>query len=170
MIGLSAVLAAMLSLPAYVGDRDLNPDEREALYQPIAYEISMVARTNSEGAILVALAWSESKFASAVVSGHCERMPAGQRCDGLRARGIYQIHRAACPSAWAEPIGSTSSLRAETECAIRLLRYNAVRGRDHALTPVHASFAGYGARPWDWTGADVRVRTVKKLLANWGRP
>ncbi len=168
MIPLAPVLAAALSLAVYTGDRAETADEREALLTPVAYEISTVARTPSEGAFLVALAFHESGFARYVIEGRCSDGPPGQRCDGGKARGVFQLHKAACRAAWAEPAGSRSSLRAEATCALSLLRWGGQQCREHALTPAIGAFGMYAGRGCHWSGAEARTRTVTVLLGKWG--
>jgi len=163
------VLSAMLSLTPYSGDRGDSTEARMDLYRPVAQNIARVARTPSEAAILVALGFHETGFARFVIEGRCSEGPPGQRCDGGKARGVFQLHASACPAAWKFPEGSPESLELEAGCAIRLLRWNAVRGREHTITPAHAAFSGYAARDWGWGGADLRVKTTAGLLAKWGR-
>lgn len=169
MIALGPVLAAMLSLPQFIGDRSDSDDERDALYQPIAYEISMVARTPSEGALLVAVAFHESGFARYVIEGRCKDGPVGARCDNGKARGIFQLHAATCPAAYAERAGSRSSLSAETACALRLLRWGGQQCRSHSLTPTLGAIGVYAGQGCHWSGAEKRVRTEVALLQKWGR-
>lgn len=169
MIALAPVLAAMLSLAPYTADRAATPDEREALLTPLAYEISMVARTPSEGALLVAVAFHESGFARYVLEGRCKDGPPGQRCDGGKARGVFQLHAATCPAAYALPEGSRGSLRAEATCALSLLRWGGQQCREHALTPVLGGLSMYAGRGCRWAGAERRAKTAAGLLAKWGR-
>ena len=159
----TAVLAAALSLSQYVGDKVETLEQRSALYRPVAEAIAAVSRTNTEASLLIALAFHESGFARFVVEGRCADGPPGQRCDGGRARGVFQLHQSACPEAWKLEGGSSQSVRAEAGCAIRLLRWNADRGKDHAPSRLHAAFAGYAAREWTWDGAAKRVETARKI-------
>lgn len=165
MIALAPVLAAMLSLAPYTADRAATADEREALLQPLAYEISMVSRTPSEGALLVAVAFHESGFARYVLTGHCSEGPPGQRCDGGKARGPWQLHRQACPAAW----GPTGDLRTEATCALALLRWGGQQCREHARTPVLGAVGMFAGRGCHWSGAETRAKTATTLLAAWGR-
>jgi hypothetical protein len=158
-----AVLAAALSLPHYMGDRVDTPEQRERLYRPVAEAIAEASRTNVEASMLVALAHHESGFARFVIEGRCTQGPPGQRCDGGRARGVFQLHESACREAWGLVDGSVESIRAEARCAIRLLRWNAERGKDRTPSRIHAAFAGYAARDWSWDGAAKRVETARKI-------
>ncbi|HVU03264.1 MAG TPA: hypothetical protein VHE30_16000 [Polyangiaceae bacterium] len=158
-----AVLAAALTLATYVGDRTDTPEERAALYRPVAEAIAEASRTNAEAAMLVSLAFHETNLARFVIEGRCKDGPPGQRCDGGKARGVFQLHRSACPDAWRLPDGSAESIRAEASCAIKLLRWNGKRGKGRAPSFAHAAYAGYGARDWSWDGADKRVETARKL-------
>jgi hypothetical protein len=162
------VLAVMLAMPSFTGDRSETAEQRAELYYPIATAIAEVARSRSEVAILISLSWHETKWARAVVEGRCGEMPAGQRCDGGKARGPWQLHLEACRTAYALPEASAGSIQAEAQCAIRLLRFSAERGKSHTATPWHSAFAGYAARPWDWPGAEARVRTTRRILSSMG--
>lgn len=159
----AAVLAAALSLSQYVGDKVDTAEQRSTLYRPVAEAIAEASRTNVEASMLLALAYHESGLARFVIEGRCADGPPGQRCDGGKARGVFQLHAAACPDAWKLDAGSVESIHAEARCAIRLLRWNADRGKDHTPTRVHAAFAGYAAREWTWDGAAKRVETARKL-------
>jgi hypothetical protein len=164
----TAILAALLREPVYHRDRAMTEPERVALFTPVAEAIAEVSRTATDAASLVALLEHETHGARDVLTGHCDQMPKGERCDNLRARGGWQLHRAACPKAWALVDGSAESIRIEAACALRQLHYQAHRGREHARTPLHAAFAGYAARPWNWEGADARVRTTKRIAVGLG--
>lgn len=165
-----AVFLALSARPVYYGDLSEPKPEREIRLHLAADAIAAAAKTRLEAAMLVALAFSETALSRDVQYGHCDALPAGQRCDNGKARGLFQLHEAACPAAYALPIGSPESLKTEALCAIRLLRWNAQRGREHTLTPEHAAFCGYAAKSWEWKGADARVRTTREILARWGRP
>jgi len=158
-----AVIAAAMSLSQYVGDRLETPEQRSALYRPVAEAIAEVSRTDAEASLLVALAYHESRLARFVIEGRCADGPRGQRCDGGKARGVFQLHQSACPEAWVLEDGSTESMRAEARCAIRLLRWNAARGKGRAPSRLHAAFAGYAARDWNWSGAAKRVATALRI-------
>lgn len=164
------VLAILLSRPPYYGDRNELAAERESRLAIVAEAISLAARSRSEVAILVALGEHETGFGALVQLGRCDEMPSGQRCDGGKARGPWQLHIEACRAAFALPEGSSDSIRTEAQCAISLLRWNAERGKSHTLTPQRAAFCGYAGKPWSWVGAEVRERTAKRILASWGRP
>jgi hypothetical protein len=99
-----------------------------------------------------------------VVRGRCDLMPAGERCDNLHARGTLQVH-GWCREAWSLPDGSPESMVAEAKCALRIIRDGRSRCRRSAITPWHGSFAALAARPCTWSGADERVRTMRRLLA-----
>jgi len=141
----------------------------------VSEEIAAVAANRVEAATLAALAWHETKLSRLVLEGHCDQLPKGMRCDGGRALGPWQLHQQACPKAWAlatpngGPEGQRESLREQARCAIRLLRWNGQRGKEHTPTPLHAAFAGYAAQRWTWPGAEVRVKTVEQLLKKWPR-
>ena len=171
MTNSAAVLAALLALPRYTFDPPESETDRAARLGVVADAIASASRTRTEEASLVAIVKHESAGSMLVQLGRCAELPRGQRCDGGAARGLFQLHRAACPAAYALPEGSVESIRAEAQCAIRLLRWNAQRGKEHTLTPLRAAFAGYAARDWHWKGAEERERTVRAVLARMeGRP
>lgn len=157
------VLTVLLARPESHTDVDRSLESREARLAPVAHAVSAASRTLDEAAVLMALGEHETNYAEHVLAGHCDQMPEGERCDGGRARGPWQLHKEACPVAWALPDGSQEALDAEAGCAIRLLRWNAVRGREHTITPGHAAFAGYAARDWGWPGAEKRVKTSREI-------
>lgn len=163
MVSAAPILAALLREPVYHRDRAMTEPERVELFTPVAEAIAEVSRTATDAASLVALLEHETHGARDVLTGHCDQMPKGERCDNLRARGGWQLHRAACPRAWALVDGSAESIHVEAACALRQLHYQAHRGRAHAVTPLRAAFAGYAARPWSWPGAEERERTTKRI-------
>lgn len=99
-----AVLAVLLSLPQYTGDRFADPtlEDRARLLRPVAVAIAEVARNRTEAAALIALAKHETNLARYVLDGYCEQGPVGARCDGGRARGAWQVH-SWCRALWAVP-------------------------------------------------------------------
>ena len=174
MITVASVLAVILSLPQFYLDvPKFGAAEREALVRPVAEAIVEVARSRTEAAAMVALAYHESRFSDSVLRGACDELPKGMRCDEHKgvplARGAWQLHESACRTAWAFPAGSVESLRAEARCVIRLLRWNAKRGKGVAPSDLRGAFAGYAARDWNWPGAETRERTVELLLKKWPR-
>lgn len=163
MLDATPILLTLLSLPPYRGDVGEPPSAREARLRPYAVAIAEVSKNRHEAARLIAQGWHETKFAGHVLGGHCDLMPAGERCDGGHARGAWQLHEAACHAAYRFPAGSLESIHAEAVCAAGLLRTFSAAGAEHALTPDHAAFAGMGARAWTWPEADVRVKTMKRV-------
>lgn len=159
----SAILAVLLSRPASHTDVDASVSAREARLRPVAMAIAGAVKTEDEASAMLALGEHETHYAEHVLGGHCELMPKGERCDGGRARGPWQVHRDACPVSWQFAPGDVNSLPVEAGCAIRLMRWNAQRGRDHTLTPLHAAFCGFAAKAWGWPGADDRVRTTREI-------
>lgn len=151
------ILVALLALPPSRFDRNLSQAERAYLLAPVALAISEAAHDVREVAELEELGRAETNYASLVMTGHCDEMPAGERCDHGHARGPWSVHDW-CKRGWAYADGSLESLEEQARCAVHMLRYQASRGREHAPTPLHAAFAGYAARDWHWPGADRRVR------------
>jgi len=159
------ILAAMLALPQYAGDRGETLEQRTELYRPVAAVIAETARSREAAAALVALAWHETKFARAVIEGHCDRMPADSRCDHGRARGVFQLWAVACRSAWALPEGSPESLRAEARCAIGNLYSARNRCAVRAADINAGMFSGYRGASCLWPAAARRVQTMREVLA-----
>ncbi len=165
----SPILAALLALPRYTFDPPESATDRAARLAIVADAIASATRTSTEAATLVAIVKHEAAGSLLVQLGRCSELPRGQQCDNGKARGVFQLHREACRAAFALPEGSAESIFVEAQCAIRLLRWNAERGREHTLTPLHAAFCGYAAKAWSWPGADERVRTTMAVLAGWGK-
>ena len=127
------LIAAMLSLAPWSGDRDLKPEARAELYRPVASAITLAARGNVDlAAALAAHGWHETKYASTILAGRCDLMPPGQRCDWSArykrpmARGVFQLH-GWCRAVWSQPDGSMAALEAGARCAAQLLRAGKAR-------------------------------------------
>ena len=158
----AVILAALLRLAPWHQDHDA-PEARRALLEPIAAAIAATARSREEAAALVAVGWSETKFARAVLEGHCDRMPAGSRCDHGRARGPWQVH-AWCRDAWALPDGSPEAYTPAARCVLR-----ALRGGLQRCSSWHGAMAallgGGGCR--DFARADAYEQTMRTVLGWW---
>lgn len=156
--------AAMLRLaPSHV-DRNEPLEARQVRTERVARAAVAAARNRLELALLLAYGARESHYASLVVEGHCDRMPAGERCDRGSARGPWSIHPW-CRAAYAFPAGSDESLAREALCALGQARSGMVRCRAHAATPLHGAFAALAAAPCSWSGADRRVRLTYRMDA-----
>src|SRR5690606_2825096 len=100
--------------------------------------------------------------------GECEAGPVGARCDGGRARGIWQQHKSACPSVWEQEPGSIEELREGARCASRLM-YGALRRcRTRAPSALVGAFSGYAGASCNWAPARKRERTVWGFAARLG--
>lgn len=166
MIAPASIVAAFALLPSSYEQGDVAA---------VSEEIAIVSANRVEAATLMALAYHETKLAKLVMEGHCDQLPKGMQCDSGKALGVFQLHKEACPAAWAlatpngGPEGQRESLHEQARCAIRLLRWNAQRGKGVAPTPLHGAFSGYAAQDWNWKGAEERVHTVERLLKKWPR-
>lgn len=153
------ILAAMLALPPYYGDRAESLAERTALYRPVAeaiYEVSKESKNaQATAAMLISQGFEETKYARYVLEGRCSDGPPGQRCDNGRSRGAFQVGRW-CPLDHG-PLG-------EARCALRAARYGAAHCRQRSLTPWHGAFAGLAARDCSWPQADRRVATMRRIM------
>ena len=165
MISAALVLNALRQEPVYHADR-ARPD-RDAILQLEANAIAKNARTLLEAAELMALSRYESGHAAYVILGHCSDGPRGARCDNGKSRTPWQL-RKWCKPVWALAEDDPAALDAGAKCAIRMLRFQADRGRDHAISPLVAAFAGYAARPWSWHGAVERAETTRRILRRMG--
>lgn len=164
MLDTLTVLAVLLSRPPAWSDRALSREDRIAMLYPEAEAISRVAKNPTEAAILISQGDFETHNEGFVLRGECEK--SRYKCDSGRARGPWSVH-AWCKAAWALPVGSFEE---EARCIIRQFWYGAHRGREHALTPLHAGFAALGSRPWSWPQADARVRLVHEMEQLLARP
>jgi hypothetical protein len=162
-VPVAVVLSAMLRLAPWHGDHDTS-EERVALVSPVAEAISATARTPEEAAALIAVAWSETKFARLVLTGHCDQMPSGTRCDRGNARGPWQVHKW-CTAAWTPPDGSLESYLAAARCDLRALRGGLARCASWS-----GAFAGLLGRPvcaWDRAASYEQVQ--RTVLGWWSR-
>lgn len=114
------ILGVILSMQPWY--QDVEAPDRDVHLYPVAEAIAKATDNKIEQAALMALAYEESKMALFVVGGRCLEGPAGARCDNGKARGVWQLWKVACPSAYEYPAGSYQSTVAEAKCAIRLLR------------------------------------------------
>lgn len=159
------VLAAMERQPQAWIDRADGPAARRELYRPVAQTIVTVAGSREVAAALIELGWKEVKWARAVLEGHCERMPKGQRCDGGYARGPWQVH-GWCRRGWALPDGSYEALEEQGRCAVRMLlgkRATCRRGWEGA-------FSGYAGPSCAWPPAQKRAEEMREVLAFLAQP
>lgn len=170
-VAADAILAAMLALPQYHGDRHADtPEDRARLYRPVAEAISAVAANRTEAAALVALGYHETAFARYVLDGYCYQGPVGARCDGGRARGAWQVW-SWCRPLWDVPETAPSRHLAGARCAVRRLRSaradcaRVCRQTGSGCRPHIAAFSGYAGRGCDWPGATGRVKTMARIEA-----
>lgn len=166
MSGWEAILAALLRLPTWYQDVGDTLEQRADLLRPVALAIELATEDTTEQAALIALGFHESRFARYVVDGHCSDGPAGTRCDNGRARHPWQVHRSACPSAWALAEDDPRALERSAACAVRLLR--GARGRcrgQHQAGDWAGAFSSYGrGASCTWAPAAGRVRTMGAVL------
>lgn len=156
----AAILAVLLEQPTYDGDKNDLPDARIALYAPYADAIADVAKDDREAAVLESIALHESHLARYVLENRCSEGPPGERCDNGRARGAWQLHRAACKEAWTLPWGSEKSLRVEAHCVLSLYYYG--QHRCHSARGAYGIYAGASC---SWSGAASRYRLAGRLQA-----
>jgi hypothetical protein len=148
------VLLVLLAQPSYVRDRDESPAAREELLRPVAEAIATTARNDTEAAVLIADGFHESGYSRAVLEYRCRDL-GRLACDSGKARGGWQVH------SWCK----ATDVVGEARCVLRVARYGSGLCREHALNPTAGAFAALAARSCNWSGAEVRVRTYRKILA-----
>lgn len=165
----AAILALIASLPPFHAEpRPEQPDERLARLRVVSEAVSALELDATWTAAVLAVGWHESRFARYVQEGRCADGPAGARCDQGLARGTWQVHRQACPRAWAERSGSAGEVREGARCAARLLRAAKWRCAGRAPGEWWGAFSGYAGAACDWAGARKRVRTMESMVARLG--
>jgi hypothetical protein len=170
-----AVLAVLLSLPTWQGDRDETPEERRDLLGPVAVAISAASEDRRVVAAVIAQGLHESRYARPVLENRCHEMPAGARCDedecgNPRARGPWQLWRVACPAAYEYGAGTQESLVEEAACIARLWSGGLRRCRDlHPAGDEAGAFAALrgGASCQSRSSAD-RAATMQTVLLRIG--
>ncbi len=170
-----AVLAFLLTLPTYIGDRD--EVERSARIAEVADAIELAVaratcpedelgepcsrrwpleRADELRALLAAVAWHESRLASHVQRVRCRPWECGgrDRWGRPRARGTWQVERSPVVPAelWRAIDGGLGSTVAAAEAAVRVL--SACRGREPRTVLV--CYAG-GRLPREGLGARLRT-------------
>jgi hypothetical protein len=123
----TAILAALMALVPWWGDRNETSEARNARMIPIAEAITTATSDATEQAALITLAWAESKLASYVTEDRCHEGPVGQRCDQGRARGPWQVHHGArkeCSIAWELSATSVDGLTHQAWCALSRYRFS----------------------------------------------
>lgn len=169
----TAILVVLLGLPPFHSETDESAEGRQARLQTVAAAIDHAAAAHAHrwppqktAAALLALGWHESRFARYVGEGRCHEGPPGARCDpnrhGVRqARTYWQLHRVACPAAWALPEGSAAELQVAARCAAGLLI-----GAEHRCrhrTPyglLAGAFSGYRGIACDWRPSRARAQSA----------
>lgn len=81
--------------------------------QDIAVAIAAANPSREQAALMITGAWHESHFVPEIIAGGCDK----HGCDDGKARGIWQLHRAACPKAYEFEAGSAESILLEAACA-----------------------------------------------------
>lgn len=162
MMNKALILATMLKLPQWHLDHD-TVEERTALLDPVAQVISEETRTPEEAAALIAHSNMETHYARLVLTGHCDQMPAGVRCDGGRARGPFQVHDY-CKAAWRYPDGTVDSYRGGARCILATLRL----GMERCHGDWVGAFAGLrGAPVCVWERAPAYAQKQQVILQWW---
>lgn len=160
----SPTLRILTSAHRHVSDLDEEDGTRAARLKAIASAIDTATPHAHERALLLSVAWHESRFASYVDLDlpQCRDGVEGV-CDAGRAWSIYQLHGQ----------DRTGDRYYAADVAIRMLRYHADRCGHPGLTTaasVRAGVSGYatGGRLCRWVGAEKRVQTWRRYLARMG--
>lgn len=164
-VAVEAILAAMLTLPQYHGDRHADPtvEDRTRLLRPVAEAIAAVAKSRAEAAALVAVAYSESALARYVAQGYCSQGPKGARCDAGLSRGVWQV-RSWCRELWAGPETAPGRHLAGARCAVQRLRQGQRQCSGKGYVGIMAYY-GTGRCAWKpATGRAALMSTVEGQL------
>lgn len=158
MIPAPIILSAMLSLPPYGGDLADTPEQRIALYLPVAESIARVAKTDRQAALLIAQTFEDTGMARYVYEGRCKDGPRGARCDDGASQGPWQTSVRYCP---------TTNLDEQARCAMKAAGGGVTRCGAYAKSRTHALFIGMaGSRvSCRWKAAEGRVATYRTVLA-----
>lgn len=142
----NAVLAVMLRQPPWSGDVAETPQQRRALYAPVAQAIADASTDTQEMAALATLAWHETRLARYVLEGRCKDGPASAQCDQGHARGPWQV--------W----------RAEARCALQMLGWGRKMCADKGVAPGwHSAYAGYRSLRCEELDAPKRLETHRRI-------
>lgn len=151
--GRSATLTVLLEQPPAVSDRQEPAQARRRRLEEVARAIDTATPHLRERALLLAVGWHESRWASSVCSG--DRLG-----DEGRAHGCWQ--------SW-DPDRS-DGVRGQARRAVEHLRraagYCRARGTPWALGAVSLYATGRHCR---WSGAEARVATWRQHLRRMGR-
>lgn len=165
MVSAAAIAAWLLGHPGYL-DRNMPPEQRAPMVQRYADAMAAEDLNADEAATLLAQGYEDTKFAFLVLADRCDEMPAGQRCDGGKARGPFGLHRSACKSAYEHPAGSDESIQWEVRCTLGLLYFHSKRCLPHAASPLLAMFGGMGGSGCHAIGAARKVALARKIAAD----
>jgi hypothetical protein len=148
------ILAYLLALPVCYQDRHVLPEVKAEQLSTVAAAISTLARDESEAALLVSVAWHESRLCLATHVGETSG----------RGRGLYQIERASrAPSAGKGYVGLTwSETLLATQAAVHVLRRSYQCGQGP-----RGRFTAYAGRPChtSWPTLSERERTYYHVLS-----
>jgi|SRR5690606_39971735 len=168
--------ALLVALPAFAAEpTPETADERAARLEPVAAAIWQATETTPAGftrgqwaAVIAAVGWHESRYATYVTEGRCSEGPVGMRCDGGRAIQAWQQWQPACPAAWRLPHGSREQLNESARCASRLLVSALRRCRSRAPSVLAGAFSGYAGASCVWKPAQRRERTARNFMGRLG--
>lgn len=159
----NAVLAVMLRQPPWSGDVAETPQQRRALYAPVAQTIADASTDTQEMAALATLAWHETRLARYVLEGRCKDGPASAQCDQGHARGPWQVWPW-CKDAYRYADGSAESRRAEARCALQMLGWGRKMCADKGVAPGwHSAYAGYRSLRCEELDAPKRLETHRRI-------
>jgi|FreactcultureFD7_1027221.scaffolds.fasta_scaffold00620_29 hypothetical protein len=133
------VLASLLTLPVWSGDRNEDTEARQARFMSVATaEVDAAERATCSGeyngveckpiwkgsikeiiAATESVGYWESNYSKAVGEQHCLGVPGG--CDHNRARGYWQCWITACPELWKTDSNSPEEVKVAAWESMKLL-------------------------------------------------
>lgn len=163
------ILATLLMFPAFWGDRDETPGDRQARVELVARAIDEAVRTTpwpgskrEQAAVLAVKAVRESGGLARHIHASKCRLEIGE-CDRGRAVSLWQLHvsKQLPPEQWERLKGD--DLEATTRAAKAAAR--ALLSARRACGDLRGAISLYATgSTCDWSGADARVQDVNRAL------
>lgn len=156
----SATYEALARMPVHVTDLDEEESARKERLLGVAQAIDTASSEPLDRAVLVVLAWRETRLARYVHEGRCSDGPRGKyECDRGLAKGLWQIHDA---REWSVPEADEE----QASLALRLWKGGRARCRRDNPDELAGAFVSYGSggscAPTKW--AKARADHVRKVV------
>ena len=156
------IFSVLSDLPRfYIQDKDEDQVSRDIRLSRLAVSVDRAVQKHKPrgvsgrqmAAVLMTIAYMETRLAKNVGIGRCDLMPKGQQCDSGKAKTYFQLWEVACPAVWADGIvpGSQEELDIAASCAARL--YTSAFNRCANKNPDGnwaGGFSGYRSIDCDW--------------------